>query len=222
MTARKSNPATSPQAGPAELPGQTELVDFTEEPAGPIEEPADPFDPAALRISGDAEISTEKMLTAVPVRKPKRDEFFRVHASEDYTMDVLVVERDDDLDREVYVVVPRCADAVIEVARRVRLFTCISKRGTVFLWPAKLPGESAAGRRYAETGLIIAKHAETLWVRMWGDRSLGGYTSVKARGNLEEPKWPDKTFRELLRIAVEGRIIDRPDHPLVRELNGDL
>ena len=92
----------------------------------------------------------------------------------------------------------------------------------MFLWPAKLPGESAAGRRYAETGLIIAKHAETLWVRMWGDRSLGGYTSVKARGNLEEPKWPDKTFRELLRIAFEGRIIDRPDHPLIRELNGDL
>ena len=39
---------------------------------------------------------------------------------------------------------------------------------------------------------------------------------------LEEPKWPDKTFRELLRIAFEGRIIDRPDHPLIRELNGDL
>lgn len=162
------------------------------------------------------------MLTAVPVRKPKRDEFFRVHAGEDYTIDALVVERDDDQDREVYVVVPSCAEAVLEVARRVRLFTCISKRGTVFLWPAKLPGESAAGRRYAETGLKIAQHAEAVWVRMWGDRSLGAYAMVKARGNLEEPKWPDKTFRELLRIAFEGRIIDRPNHPLIRELNGDL
>jgi hypothetical protein len=64
------------------------------------EELADPFDLAALRISGDAEISTERVLTAVPVRKPKRDEFFRVRAGEDYTMDALVVERDDDLDRE--------------------------------------------------------------------------------------------------------------------------
>ena len=215
MTARKSNPATSPEAGPGELPGQAELADFTEDPA-------DPFDPAALRISGDAEISTERVLTAVPVRKPKRDEFFRVRTGEDFTMDALVVERDDDLDREIYVVVPAVADAVLEVARRVRLFTCISKRGTVFLWPAKLPGESGSGQRWAETGLKIAVHAETLWVRMWGDRSLGGYTMIKAKGNLEEPKWPDKTFRELLRIAFEGRIIDRPDHPLIRELNGDL
>jgi hypothetical protein len=222
MTARKSNPATSPEAGQAELPGQSELADFTEEPVGHIEEPADPFDPAALRISGDAEISTERVLTAVPVRKPKRDEFFRVRAGEDFTMDALVVEREDDLDREIYVVVPAVADAVLEVARRVRLFTCISKRGTVFLWPAKLPGESGSGQRWAETGLKIAGHAETLWVRMWGDRSLGGYTMIKAKGNLEEPKWPDKTFRELLRIAFEGRIIDRPDHPLIRELNGDL
>jgi hypothetical protein len=188
------------------------------------EELADPFDPAALRISGDAEISTERVLTAVPVRKPKRDEFFRVRAGEDYTMDALVVERDDDLDREVYVVAPGCADAVLEVARRVRLFTCISKRGTgtVFLWPCKLPVESSSGRRYAETALKIAQHAESTWVRMWGDRSLGGYTMVKAKGNLDEPKWPDKTFRELLRIAFENRIIDRPDHPVIRELNGDL
>ena len=187
-----------------------------------VGEPADPFDPEALRISGEAEISTERVLTAVPVRKPKRDEFFRVRSGDEFTMDALVVERDDDLDREVYVVVPAVADAVLEVARRVRLFTCISKRGTVFLWNAKLPAEASAGRRYAETGLIIAQAAETLWVRMWGDRSLGGYTYVKAKGNLEEPKWPDKTFRELLRIAFEGRIIDRPDHPLIRELNGDL
>jgi hypothetical protein len=189
---------------------------------GHVEELADPFDPAALRISGEAEISTERVLRTVPVRKPKRDEFFRVRPGEDFTMDALVVERDDDKDREVYVVVPSCAEAVAEVARRVRLFTCISKRGTVFLWPAKLPGESAAGRLYAETGLAIASEAQTLWVRMWGDRNVGAYTNVRARGNLEEPKWPDKTFRELLRIAFEGRIIDRSDHSLIRELNGDL
>lgn len=185
-------------------------------------EPIDPFDPAALRITGDIEIATEKVLTAVPVRKPKRDEFFRVHPGEDYTMDALVVERDDDLDHETYIVTPSCVDAVFEVARRVRLFTCISKRGTVFLWPAKLPVEANSGRRYSETALKIAQEAKTLWVRMWGDRNLGAYMMVRAKANLEEPKWPDKTFRELLRVAFENQIIDRPDHPVIRELNGDL
>ena len=106
----------------------TRKNDDTEVPAPP-EELADPFDPAALRISGDAEISTERVLTAVPVRKPKRDEFFRVHPGDDYTIDALVVERDDDLDREIYVVVPRCAEAVLEVARGSGCSPASSKRG---------------------------------------------------------------------------------------------
>lgn len=185
-------------------------------------EPLDPFDPAALRVTADMDLATEKVLTAVPVRRPKKDEFFRVHPGEDFTMDALVVERDDDLDRSVYIVVPACADAVFEVARKVRLFTCISKRGgTVFLWPAKLPLEGS-GNRYSETALKIARSAQALWVRMYGNRSLGGYEMVVARGNLDEPKWPDKTFRELLRIAFEDRIIDRPGHPVIRELLGEL
>ena len=57
---------------------------------------------------------------------------------------------------------------------------------------------------------------------MRGDRDLGAYAHVRARGNLDEPKWPDKTFGELLRIAFAARIIDRPDHPYIRELNGEL
>jgi hypothetical protein len=193
-----------------------------ESPSAVPDGPTDPFDPAALRVSADMEIATEKVLTAVPVRKPRRDEFFRVHPGEEFTIDVLAVERDDDMDRETYIVTPACMDAVAEVARKVRVFTCMNKRGTVFLWPAKLPVEGSAGRRYADTALRIAEEAKTLWVRMWGDRDLGGYAMVRARGNLEEPKWPDKEFRELLRIAFDARIVDRPDHPLIRELNGEL
>jgi hypothetical protein len=183
------------------------------------EQSPDPFDPAALRISS-ADIPTEKVMTAVPVRRPRKDEFFRVHPGEDFTMDVLVVDRDDD--QETYVVMPAYADPLLEVARPARLFTCMSRRGTVFIWPARIPGESGPGRRWAETGLKIAAQAETLWVRMYGDRGLGGYEMVRARGDLGDPKWPDKSFRELLRLAFEDRIIDRADHPVIRELHGDL
>ena len=43
------------------------------------EAPTDPFDPVALSINALADIEVEKVLTTVPVRKPKRTEFFRVH-----------------------------------------------------------------------------------------------------------------------------------------------
>ena len=45
---------------------------------GPDTATADPFNPETLRIGVTANIEVEQVLTAVPVRKPKRTEFFRV------------------------------------------------------------------------------------------------------------------------------------------------
>jgi hypothetical protein len=185
------------------------------------EEPSDPFDPEALRVNALADIDVEKILTAVPVRRPNRTEFFRVHP--EYVTDTLVLERDDGLDHETYLVQREMQDLVSHELRRVRLFTVINKRGTVFLWPAKLPREdSDAGRRWAETALQAADQAKKLWVKMAGNRDLGGYEIFRAKGDLGEPQWPAKTFRDLIEIAFRDRLIDRPEHPVIRELNGDI
>ncbi|MGO9783409.1 MAG: hypothetical protein ACLPQY_27150 [Streptosporangiaceae bacterium] len=183
----------------------------------------DPFDPLSLRIQSSQEYSTEKVLTTVPVRKPKKDEFFRVHPDDAYMSDFLMVEREDGMDREFYIVAPACAEPVMDTAYRVRIFTWISKRGDVFLWPQKLPIDGSSGRAWSASALRIADEAKNIWCRMYGDRALGAYVHVIARGNLEEPKWPDKSFGTLLQIAFPGdRIINRPDHPYIRELNGEL
>jgi hypothetical protein len=185
------------------------------------EEPSDPFDPEALRVNALADVDVEKILTAVPVRRPNRTEFFRVHP--EYVTDTLVLERDDGLDRETYLVQREVQDLVAHELRRVRLFTAIDKLGTVFLWPAKLPREdSDAGRRWAQTALQAAEQAKTLWVKMHGNRDLGGYEIFRAKGDLGEPQWPDKSFRDLIEIAFRDRLIDRDDHPVIRELAGEI
>ena len=43
-----------------------------------------------------------------------------------------------------------------------------------------------------------------------------------AKGDLGEPQWPDKSFRELIAIAFRDNVIDRADHPVIRELNGEI
>lgn len=185
----------------------------------------DPFDPANLRITADAvAIATENTITAIPVRKPKKDEFFRVHPDDGYRLDAYVVERDGERERETYLVPPTLSGAVPpEVIRPVRLLTCLSRKGTLFLWPAKLCGEtSSPGYRWSATALRIASQAEKVWVRMYGDRDLGGYSMVVARGSIDEPKWPDMEFRKMLRMGFENSMIDGPDHPVLRELNGEL
>jgi hypothetical protein len=39
---------------------------------------------------------------------------------------------------------------------------------------------------------------------------------------LGTPQWPDKTLRDLIEIAFRYNLIDREDHPVIRELAGEL
>lgn len=187
-------------------------------------EPIDPFDPESLRVNAIAgEVDVEKMLTTVPVRRPRRNEFFRVHADPKFVTDALVLERQDGLDHEIYLVQQDMQDLVARELRRVRLHLAINKQKTPFLWPAKLPREdNDAGRRWAVTALQAAEQAKTLWVKMHGSRDLGGYEIYRAKGDLGEPQWPDKSFRDLIEIAFRDHLIDRVDHPVIRELAGEI
>src|SRR5512132_2903350 len=70
----------------------------------------DPFDPAALRLdqSFAETVGVRKLLTTVPVRKPNRQDFVRVHPDPAYRlMPAAIIELKDD--REVYLVTPGMA-----------------------------------------------------------------------------------------------------------------
>jgi hypothetical protein len=87
---------------------------------GPNTAKPDPFNPETLRTGVTANIEVEQVLTAVPVRKPKRTEFFRVHPGPDYTVDTYLLERDTGMDTDAYLVVPELQHLVLSELRRVR------------------------------------------------------------------------------------------------------
>ena len=192
-----------------------------EGPSG--DRPFDPFDPEALRVSGIADVDIEQVLTTVPVRNPKRREFFRVNPDPNYTLDTYLLERDAAMDKERYLVVGGLRQTLMQELRQVRLFTAINKSGTVFLWPAKLAGDGNAHlRRISDSALLAAEEAKTQWVRVWWNRDLGAYEMARAKGDLGSPQWPDKSFRDLLEIGFRHNLIDRADHPVIRQLSGEL
>jgi hypothetical protein len=183
---------------------------------------ADPFDLDALRSAPDLDIDVEKILTTVPVRRPSKNEFFRVHPGEDFVVDGYVLEHESEMDRTAYWVVPGLRAALKEHLRKVRLFTCIDKRGNTFLWPAKLPTAdgSASARSWYQSGLRAAEEAKKLWVKIIGNKSIGAYDVIVARGDLGDPQWPDHSFKDFIGLAFNDKLIDSMDHAVVKEIDG--
>jgi hypothetical protein len=50
--------------------------------------------------------------------------------------------------------------------------------------------------------------------------SLGAYEVFVATASIPDPTWPELPFAEILRIAFQDRIIDKPDHAVVKRLRG--
>ena len=180
----------------------------------------DPFNPSALRLSQDplAATGVKKTLIRVPVRRPGPQEFFRVHPGENYRLDTAVIELRDD--RETYLVAPELRGELFSEIKPVRLFTTITRQGLVALWPCKLPAADGRANSWHDTALAAAELAMTRWTRIVADMGLGGYQPYTAAADLPEPEWPEQSFAELLKIAFGSFYIDRPDHPVIRRLQG--
>jgi hypothetical protein len=180
-----------------------------------------PFDPAALRLdqSYADTVGVKKLLTTVPVRKPNRQDFVRVHPDLMYRLTpAAIIEVKED--REVYLVTPNMAQALPGEFSTVTLYTTINRQGTLHLWPVKLPNPDGRQNEWHRSGAEAAERAMNKWVRVTASMSLGAYEIFEASGDLPEPVWPDIPFEEILKIAFRDRIVDRADHPLVQRLQG--
>jgi len=181
-----------------------------------------PFDNLlALRLdqSYADTVGVKKLLTTVPVRKPNRQDFVRVHPDPAYRLTpAAIIEVKED--REVYLVTPDMAQALPGEFATVTLFTTINRQGMLHLWPVKLPNPEGRYNEWHRSAAEGAERATKKWVRVFASMSLGAYEIFEASGDLPDPVWPDFSFEEILKIAFRERLVDRVDHPLVQRLQG--
>jgi hypothetical protein len=182
----------------------------------------DPFDPARLRLSQDfaATVGVKKALITVPVRKPSKQEFVRVHPDQAYRLETAVLELKEE--RETYLVEPSLwPELPSELTPKV-LFTTMNRQGVLTLWPVRMPGEDGRLDEWNTSALEAAEMARERWVRVVANMGLGAYEVYEATGNLPEPSWPELGFPEILKVAFKGRYIADFDHPVIRRLRGEL
>jgi len=180
------------------------------------------FDPSNLRLSQDFSVlaGVKKALITVPVRKPNRQEFIRVHPSEGYQLETAVMELKEE--REIYLVDrPLWPELPSELIPKV-LFTTMNRQRVLTLWPVRMPGEDGRLDEWNASALEAAEMAKASWVRVAANMALGAYEVYQATGDLPEPEWPDLEFREILKVAFKDRFITDLDHPVIRKLRGEL
>jgi hypothetical protein len=190
--------------------------------AEPPPDAFDPFDPANLRL--DPEYlktgGVRKLLTTVPVRKPNKQDFIRVHPNPDYRLcGVAIIELPED--RETYLVLPSYAQQLdLQSFSRANLYLATNRQKVVFLWPVKLPDPGGRTSGWHTSGLEGAEKAMTQWIRVVPNMGLGAYEFYVAENTLSEPEWPPLSLREIVRIGFKEFLIDGPEHPVMQRLRG--
>ena len=179
------------------------------------------FDLETLRVSQDfvKDSGVKKLLTTVPVRKPNRQDFIRVHPDSSYVLDTMLLNLKEE--RETYLVAPSFREEIPQELTHTRLALATNRQKVLFLWQLRLPGSSGKTDAWSMSALEAYEEAKKNWVRVSANMSLGAYDIYEALGNLSDPEWPDESMDEIVRIAFRNSFIDSYDHPVLRRLRGE-
>ena len=179
----------------------------------------DPFDPTNLRLSQSfvETAGVKKLLTTIPVRRPSRQEFVRVHPSAEYRENFPIIELKDE--REYIVTASLVPELIGEFVIKT-LYLAINRQGTLFFWPVRLPGPDGKDMNWWKSAREAAVLAMKDWVRIKANMNLGAYDIFQPDGVIPDPEWPQRGFWELIKIAFRDHLIDRIDHPVIKRLRG--
>jgi len=176
-----------------------------------------------LRLSQSfvEQAGVKKLLTTVPVRKPHKQDYFRVHPDAAFRDQFAFIELKND-DREHYVVMPGIAAAVSTETVNKTLYTAINRQGVIFLWPVPLPTpDDRRVNDWHRTAREGAARSVDRWIRLVPNMALGANEIFEAPSGTPDPVWPEHSFEELLAIGFRDRIIQSLDHPVLKRLRGE-
>lgn len=178
------------------------------------------FDLNSMRLPPNygATLGVKKVFTTVHVTKPDKTKFFKALTGEESVFGAYILQLKDV--NETYLVSPHIAPILGGLARPAQLHAAIDRHNNVFLIPVFLPGEDGKRNQWHESLAQAVNLAETHWVRIVANMSVGGYDVLQAQGALAEPVWPDTSMEELINVAFRGKIIDTENHPVIHGLMG--
>jgi hypothetical protein len=183
----------------------------------------DPFNVESLRVTGAtmASLGVKEALVTIRCRKPNKEEWVRVHPSEDYCLETYVIELKTE--NEIYLLTPVLWPTLAgePTLGLRRFFTAQSYQGETFLWPCRLPTPDGKLPDWVAIPLEAARMAKDAWVRISWDEAQRKHRIWEAEGQMTEPRWPDLPLNQLLKLCFKDRFIQSLDHPILKKLRGE-
>ena len=153
----------------------------------------------------------------MPVRRPHKQDFIRVHPAEDSRFLAALVELNDE--REVYLVPPPFIPELGENQHFVAtLYLYVNRQKVPALWPVKMPAPDGRQNLWHTSAAAAAEKAMNAWIQVVP--ASGAYQAYEAQVQLSEPEWPELSFKEILKIAFRDRIVDGANHLVIKRLRG--
>jgi hypothetical protein len=209
-------PAPDAPASDASTPAPADKVKapFVSTPA------PDPYDLDRLSLpTAYAEvIGVQKLLTHVPIEKPHKQDWFRVHPDPSFSRNLGVNHFEED--GQVYFVRPDLMPHLASFAVPVTLYTTITAppASVLRLWAIRLPGMDGKDNAYWSTARDAAQRATKVWMQIHANQKAKFYDVYNSILTVT-PAFPsDVTFQEIFTIAAKGRIIESLDNPIVLKL----
>lgn len=195
-------------------------------PAKPVQ-PSTDFNPKRFRLGQNfaERLQLNRPILSVPVKKaPDDTTFFRVHPDPDWSTDAGLLLVRIDKGEVAYLIDSALINAGVvpqDQIKPVMLFTCMTRDKVLFLWRCRLNPYVNRSDEWARTSLEIAAKAHTTWVRMFSNMTLGAYECEELKVTENEPEWPTTVdFERLLSIGFKDKVIEDPDHLVLRRLKG--
>jgi len=181
----------------------------------------------ALRrdVPGAKGASDAGMLTISVGKQPSpKNVFYRTHPK--YRPVFAMVNVEVGMDHHFIAVMPNMVEPLANIGIAVAdhtLYLILTELGGLRVIPVR--GQNAEGEqnewdRTKEQALIKGIDG---WHRMYADMPNGAFMAFPAPvGTKGEPKWPDIKDSRITRLAfkAKGRLIDSPDHILVKKWDG--
>ena len=156
------------------------------------------------------------------IRKPKGTEFIRVVGGADYSAGPFAMHENqiDNFVNEFYLVAPNMTETMKGYFWPVKFVLTVNRDDNFFLWPIKLSDKKGRSTSALKSTLKAEEEARTKWVRVeWNGRK---YKTIEAKNDRSIPDIPQQTFSQLLKLAIQDRVIDSPDHFIVKKLEGRI